>query len=141
MRSIGWALLVSGCVATEFVRQPDPAPCPALPATSDGDAEAIVRKTVAAFVAAMDRKDFSTAHTLLDGTLRRRYSVERLQSDYAAEPRGQTLVSRLRSATNGPVEFEGDQAWLLVATGAYAILHLESGHWHIAALDAEKRKQ
>lgn len=92
-------------------------------------------------MAAIDQKDFSTAHTLLDATLRRRYSVERLQSDYAAEPRGQTLVSRLRSASNGPVEFLGDRAQLLVATGEYAVLHLESGHWHIAALDADKPKQ
>lgn len=132
-------LLVTGCVGAEFVRQPDPKPCveSIVSPTKSPEAEADVRAALSAFVGAVERSDFDGAFGLLDATLKRRYSPERLKADFALEPRGAALVSRLKVALTRPVQLSGDRASLVVAEGRVAIAVRESDGWHVASLDGD----
>ncbi len=134
MRGVVGVLLLAGCVPTEAGRLPDPRPCQeAVPVAP----VAAVRAALAQFVVAVERKDFSHALSLLDGSVRRRYSSERLQRDFLSEPRSAVLLSRARAATEAPVEIEGDRARIEVAEREFTVLHFESGAWHIVSLDGE----
>ncbi len=132
-------LVVTGCVGTEFVRQPDPKPCvdSAVPAAKTPEVEAEARAALTAFVDAVERKDFDGAFRLLDATLKRRYSPERLKSDFALEPRGVALVSRLKGALARPLQLAGDRASVVVAEGRVALAVRESDGWHVASLDGD----
>lgn len=131
--------LVAACVGAEFVRQPDPKPCaePVVSPPKTPEAAADVRAALAAFVGAVERSDFDRAFQLLDARLKRRYSPERLKADFALEPRGVALVSRLKLALERPVHRAGDRASLFVADGRVAQAVLESDGWHVASLDAD----
>ncbi len=131
--------LVAACVGAEFVRQPDPKPCaePVVSPPKTPEAAADVRAALAAFVGAVERSDFDRAFQLLDARLKRRYSPERLKADFALEPRGVALVSRLKLALERPVQRAGDRASLFVAEGRVAQAVLESDGWHVASLDAD----
>lgn len=95
-----------------------------------------MREAVHRFVAAVEKKEFDAAFAMLDGAVRRRYSAERLQHDFAIEPRGALLVGRAKAAAEGPITLDGDHARLEVAEQSYAVLHFESGAWHLVTLDA-----
>lgn len=139
MSRVALVLLVTGCVGAEFVRQPDPKPCvePAASATKTPEVEAEARAALAAFVGAVERSDFDGAFRLLDATLKRRYSPERLKSDFALEPRGVALVSRLKVALARPLLLSGDRASVVVADGRVALAVRESDGWHVASLDGD----
>jgi len=132
-------LLVTGCVGAEFVRQPDPKPCvePVASPAKMPEVEADVRAALGAFVGAVETSDFDGAFRLLDATLRRRYSPARLKTDFATEPRGAALVSRLKVALTRPVQLSGDRASLVVAEGRVALVVRESDGWHVASLDGD----
>lgn len=85
----------------------------------------------------MERSDFDGAFRLLDATLKRRYSPERLKSDFALEPRGVALVSRLKVALARPLQLTGDRASVVVAEGRVALAVRESDGWHVASLDGD----
>lgn len=134
MKRFGLLLVLAGCVSSQTGRLPDPRPCQE--AAPIGQIAA-VRTALAEFVGAVERKDFTTALSLLDGSVRRRYSSDRLQRDFLGEPRSAVLLSRAKAATEAPVEIEGDRARIEVAEREYTVLHLESGAWHIVSLDGE----
>ncbi|MDP1914899.1 MAG: hypothetical protein Q8L14_01550 [Myxococcales bacterium] len=132
-------LVVTGCVGAEFVRQPDPKPCvePAATPAKSPEVEAEAREAFASFIGAVERSDFDGAFRLLDASLKRRYSPERLKSDFALEPRGVALVSRLKVALARPVQLAGDRATVVVAEGRVALAVRESDGWHVASLDGD----
>jgi hypothetical protein len=130
---------MTGCVGAEFVRQPDPKPCveQSVSPTKTPEVEAEARAALAAFVDAVERSDFDGAFRLLDAALKRRYSPERLKADFALEPRGVALVSRLKVALARPLQLTGDRASVVVAEGRVALAVRESDGWHVASLDGD----
>ncbi|MBL8921860.1 MAG: hypothetical protein JNJ54_23585 [Myxococcaceae bacterium] len=129
--------VVTGCVTTDFVRQPDPKPCVDAPRATGAPAEQAIREALASFVAAVDAKDFGAALELLAGSWRKRYSAERLARDFAAEPRGVHLVDRLKSSLAAPFTISGERATLPLGAGRAARLVHESAGWRIASLDGD----
>ncbi len=132
-------LVMTGCVGAEFVRQPDPKPCAerAVTPAKTPEVEAEARAALAAFVDAVERSDFDGAFRLLDATLKRRYSPDRLKADFALEPRGVALVSRLKVALARPLQLTGDRASVVVAEGRVALAVRESDGWHVTSLDGD----
>jgi hypothetical protein len=133
--------LLTGCVGAEFVRQPDPGRCPEPPVKGAKTSETEVRATLHSFVDAVEQSDFDGAFRLLDATLKRRYSPERLKADFAIEPRGAALVNRLKQALHQPVQIRGTRASLLVAEGRVATLVRESDEWHVSTLDGDSAQK
>lgn len=132
------ACAAAGCVTSDFVRQPDPKPCVETNAASPGQApEEAARAALSTFVTAVERKDFEAALRLLDADWRRRYSAERLERDFVAEPRGAQLLSRLKASLPGKLTVAGARASLTVGTGRVASMRLESDGWHLASLDGD----
>ncbi|MER2565419.1 MAG: hypothetical protein ABTQ32_32135 [Myxococcaceae bacterium] len=143
MRRLLVALLCSGCVGAEFVRQPDPKPC-VDPPTVEPRAEPnepAVRKVIVAFVEAVERKDFEVALSMLGASWRKQYSSARLQQDFGSEPRGAQLVSRLKASSAGPITVVGSRASLVVGEGRVARLTLEPDGWRLASLDGDQGRQ
>lgn len=143
MRAVLAALLCSGCVGAEFVRQPDPRPCAdapvvVVPAVSN---EPAVRKVIVSFVEAVERKDFEAALAMLGASWRKQYSSARLQQDFVNEPRGAQLVSRLKASVAAPITVAGARASLVVGQGRVAVLTLEPDGWRLASLDGDQARQ
>lgn len=142
MRAALAALLCSGCVGAEFVRQPDPKPCAepvvAVPAVTN---EPAVRKVIVSFVEAVERKDFEAALSLLGASWRKQYSSARLQQDFVNEPRGAQLVSRLKASVTAPITVAGARASLVVGQGRVAVLALETDGWRLSSLDGDQARQ
>jgi hypothetical protein len=143
MRVLMSALLCSGCVGAEFVRQPDPKPCvdkPAVEAPAVSN-EPAVRKVIVSFVEAVERKDFEAALSMLGASWRKQYSSTRLQQDFVSEPRGAQLVSRLKASAAGAITVVGPSASLVVGQGRVALLTLEADGWRLASLDGDQTRQ
>ena len=143
MRWVLTALVGSGCVGAEFVRQPDPKPCPEKPLVETPTVanEPAVRKVIVGFVEAVERKDFEAALSMLGASWRKQYSSARLQQDFVNEPRGAQLVSRLKASAAGSITVTGPRASLVVGQGRVALLTLEADGWRLASLDGEQTRQ
>lgn len=134
-------VVVAGCVTTDFVKQPDPKPCPEAVGSNSEPAEKPIRETLTGFVAAVDARDFQAALELLAGPWRTRYSAERLAKDFGAEPRGAQLIDRLKTSLSAPVSVSGEHATLPLGGGRVARLVRESSRWRIASLDGDSAAQ
>lgn len=143
MRAVVVALICSGCVGAEFVRQPDPKPCADKPVveTPAVTNEPAVRKVIVSFVEAVERKDFEAALSMLGASWRKQYSSARLQQDFVNEPRGAQLVSRLKASAAGSITVAGSRASLIVGQGRVAVLTLEADGWRLASLDGDQTRQ
>jgi hypothetical protein len=136
VRWLAAALACTSCVATEFVKQPEPKPCQeavASPVRGGSDVTAALE----AFVRAVEAKDFESAYRLLSHDARRRYSPARLAQDFATEPSGAQLLARAKAALRVMPTVTKDRATLAVATGKVAALERESDGWHVASLDED----
>lgn len=143
MRAALAALICSGCVGAEFVRQPDPKPCADQPRveTPEVRGETAVRQVIVSFVEAVERKDFEAALSMLGASWRKQYSSARLRQDFVNEPRGALLVSRLKASATGSITVTGSRASLIVGQGRVAQLTLETDGWRLASLDADQPRQ
>lgn len=98
-----------------------------------GDLQA--QKALLDFLDAAERRDFSTAWTMLSARWRARYTPARLQSDFDAEPQVKERLARARAGLGGPWKVEKDSAALGLGEGRTLKLVREGELWRVAALE------
>ena len=95
----------------------------------------VARAALRRFIAAVDAGQWAEAYALLDGATRARYTPERLQADFRAEPLSRERLERARAALDGPVELTADGARFAVGPGRAVWLVREGGGYRVAALE------
>ena len=104
------------------------------PITAITDAE--VRSVATRFVAAAEKHDFATAYSLLSGTLRDRYTPERLAHDYEAEPLAGERLARIRAAALTESFSIGDRkATLPLGARSQLTMVKEGSEWRVSSLE------
>jgi hypothetical protein len=130
--SVAFSLV--GCATAN---QPQVAP-PALDSRGGTKVEQVVDPTtdVLRFLDAVAAGRFDEVHARLAAPLRQRYSVERLEADYVAEPLAGERVARARRAlAHTPWVVDGAVARLPLGDGHHLTAVLEDGAWKVAALE------
>jgi hypothetical protein len=101
------------------------------PRTSSGEAAAALRR----FVDAVERRDFETAYGLLSGPLRARYTPERFEHDFAAEPLAKERLERARrAAMTAPVAVAGGFSFPIGGDKAVRVVR-EGDGYRVAAIE------
>jgi hypothetical protein len=90
---------------------------------------------LADFIAAADAGDFRRAYELLAGDWRARYTPERLESDFRAEPLAKERLDRARIALKESPIVHGDVAEFPIGAGMAVRLVKENGSFRVAALE------
>lgn len=127
------AVLLSACVTA-------PAPTPVKPepkaptAPVPEDARGAVREVVQAFVIATEARRFDQVLPLLARPLRERYSVERLERDFGADPLALDRLAQIKQST-APVLESKEAASIEWSAGRSLRLVHEAEGWRIAALE------
>lgn len=120
-----WAV---SCAHEPALREP-----PKNPAQVAGDTE--VRAAASRFLRAAEQHDFTTAFALLSGSLRERYTPERLAHDFETEPLAGERLARIRAAMNKPFAMTETRAVLSLGPSLTFTLVHESDGWRVAALE------
>lgn len=94
-----------------------------------------LQKALSDFLDAAERRDFSTAWTMLSARWRARYTPARLQTDFDAEPQVRERLARARAGLGGPWKVEKDSAALGLGEGRTLKLVREGELWRVAALE------
>ncbi len=128
MTRSGWLALVllSACQTVAPV---------ARPSVVVAEADADLRAVMAHFVTACEHHDFEQVYDLLSASLQARYTPERLQRDYLAEPLAAERVARLKRALHEPFTRSADHAELRLPAGHLFALVREGDAWRVAALE------
>ena len=108
--------------------------CKTSPAASDRPSQA-AGEVLAEFIAASEARDFERAYLLLSGALRVRYTPERLQRDFDAEPLAKERLERARQALRLGATLRGDFAEFPVGAGKAVRLVREEGTFRVASLE------
>lgn len=87
------------------------------------------------FIAAASARDFARAYLLLAGTLRARYTPQRLAEDFDAEPLAKERLERARQALRLPPALHGDVAEFAIGPEKAVRLVRENGTFRVAALE------
>ncbi|MBX5483592.1 MAG: hypothetical protein IRZ16_17355 [Myxococcaceae bacterium] len=93
------------------------------------------KKTLEAFVAAAEAGDFAAAYRLLAAPLRARYTPERLEADFRAEPLARERLARARQALAQQPVLEGGTARFPIGEGRAVTLTLEADGYRVAAIE------
>ena len=110
------------------------AACKTSPAASDKPTQAAA-EVLGAFIAAAEARDFEQAYRLLCGSLRARYTPERLQRDFDSEPLAKERLERARQALRQEAILRGDFAEFPVGAGKAVRLVRENGAFRVASLE------
>jgi hypothetical protein len=87
------------------------------------------REVLTAFLSAADSGDFAQAYRLLASELRARYTPERLEQDFRAEPLAKERLTRARGALGSDPIPEGRQVLFPIAEGkAVRLVHEDEGY-------------
>ena len=87
------------------------------------------------FIAAAEARDFERTYHLLSGALRARYTPQRLEADFEAEPLAKERLERARQALRQPPTLRGDVAEFPVGQDKAVRLVRENGAFRVAALE------
>jgi len=90
---------------------------------------------LAAFIAAAEARDFEQAYLLLCGSLKARYTPERLQRDFDNEPLAKERLERARQALRQEAILRGDLVEFPVGAGKAVRLVRENGAFRVASLE------
>lgn len=93
------------------------------------------RRTLEAFLGAVDRGDFAAAYAQLTGTWRALYTPERFAEDFAAEPNAKERLARARAAMNQPVRWIAGGAEFPIGDGRAVRLLREGADYKLAAIE------
>lgn len=118
------ALVLAGCVTERGNEMPK------VPAEASQ-----ARAVVQSFVTACEGRQFEVVHALLAKPLRDRYTVERLASDFAAEPQAVERLAQIRLQLTRPLVESEDAASLEWASGRSLRLVREVDGWRITTLE------
>lgn len=132
---LGLALLLSACVTAPAPVLPQAEPRPVVPAPIVEDPQAAVRSVVQAFLAAAEARQFEQARGLLSKPLRERYSVERLERDFGADPLAADRLAQIKLKASAPLVQAKEAASLEWSAGRSLRLVREADGWRIAALE------
>lgn len=136
-RALALPLALVACVTPSSSPPPTTpdVPAPVAHAAPRPTDEADARAVIARFLEAVDARKFADALALLSGDLQRRYTAQRLEQDFDAEPLAKERVERIRGAMKRELELGGAAARLPLAEGrAMTLVHEQAG-WRIAALE------
>lgn len=90
---------------------------------------------VDAFLIAVDAKNFEGVHALLAKSLRDRYDVTRLRTDFELEPNARARVDAIRAARSAPFQLSDSAASLPLHHDRRLRLVREDAQWKIASLE------
>jgi hypothetical protein len=108
---------------------------PAAPAPPPVAREDAARAALGSFVDAAEQGDFTRAYALLAGPLRARYTPERLESDFRAEPLAKERLARARAALANAPLLDAGGARFPIGDGRAVRLVLEDGAFRVASLE------
>ena len=101
----------------------------------DLSVESGARKALEAFLVAAESGDFAAAWGLLSGELRARYTPERLEADFRAEPLARERLARARAALAQAPVIEVDVVAFPVGEGRAVRLRREEGGYRVVSLE------
>jgi hypothetical protein len=101
----------------------------------EGSAIEAAREALKAFLAAAESADFAAAYALLAGELRSRYTPQRLEQDFRAEPLARERLARARAAVDREPWIQGEQVHFPIAEGAVVRLVREEAGYRVLALE------
>lgn len=134
LRAMALAVVACATPAPRPVGSPPPEPVVVAAPTSPDESRA-VREVVERFLDAAEAGKFADALALLAEPVRSRYSVERIEVDFAADPSAKARVARVRAALAGEIGVRADVAVLPLEGGRRLRAVREPGGWRIAALE------
>ena len=97
--------------------------------------ESGARQALEAFLAAAEAGNFVAAWGLLSGELRARYTPERFEADFHAEPLARERLARARTALAYEPVIDGDVVAFPVGEGRAVRLRREEGGYRILSLE------
>ena len=93
------------------------------------------RRTLQAFIRAMEQADYVALRSLAPGQLREGMTLQALKDHVEADPEGSAdLLDRLKAHVDAPISLEGDQAQMRYA-GAVFEMRFEDGCWVVVDPD------
>jgi hypothetical protein len=128
-------LLLAGCATTPSPRPVKPEPKPVVVPQPVEDRQAVLRELVQRFVAATESKHFEEVLPLLAKPLRERYSVEKLERDFGADPLAVARLAQIKAKAGDAFVEAKDSAALEWAQGRALKLVQEPDGWRIASLE------
>ncbi len=132
-RAVAGALVLVACAHEQPVVS-EPRPTPPAPVTAEAPGlgvEAEARVTVTTFLEAAERRDFAAAYGLLAGALRDRYTPQRLEADFDAEPLAKERLARIRASLQAPMAISASRASLSLGAQKSFTLIREAGQWKV----------
>jgi hypothetical protein len=97
--------------------------------------EEAARAALTRFLDAVEGEDWTAAWSLLQGSLRARYTPERLREDFAQEPLAGERLRRARLVSVGPVHVTPSEALFPLGEDRAVRLSLEEGEYRLAAIE------
>lgn len=92
-------------------------------------------QTLEAFLAAAEARNFPKVYGLLSADLQGRYTPDRLEKDFAAEPLASERLARARAAVGQPCVLKEGSALLPLGAGKAVRLVKEPAGYRIAELE------